>query len=241
MIDKKIAEMENKEKIEIFCTGGTFSAEKYDDVYNPPKLAKMLSSRVPDALSFINKVFNVDLTNVKFSNFRKRADSKMFKERDLYALANAIRESDADKIIIVHGSDELAENAKVLQDIIDKMGVKKDVVFTCAYAPVENAKFVNDTGEKQLDLVGEIEKNASIKASDAFENLKGAIEYLRGLVRKSGDKKTGKVVLSVDRGDIKEDIGKWEKVKVEDAKNLGKDAYKFVEKDKTLQRSVIQI
>ncbi|HCR85580.1 MAG TPA: hypothetical protein DIV86_02765 [Alphaproteobacteria bacterium] len=136
-------------------TGGTFSAEKYDDIYSPPNTANILSeSPLPSVLNELGLGFTeqYDITQVK------RQDSKLFSVSDLQIIYEHLKEKIFKNVVIIHGTDALIDNTNLFQHIIDtdhKNNFEPNIVFTGAYIPIANG-FDQTDGLNNLKLAIEI-------------------------------------------------------------------------------------
>ena len=133
----------NNVKIKIFTTGGTIDKSMFSyDTLNyevaDPQILRILEQsnvRFEYEVETICKKDSLDLTDG---------------DRDI--LFNKVKESEADKIIITHGTDTVSETAKYLSEINDKT-----IVFTGSMLP---AKFYD---------------------TDAFFNVGGAVIAVQSL------------------------------------------------------------
>lgn len=129
-------------KIQIFCVGGTidkiyFDAKSKYEV-GSPAVAKMLQE------------IGVDL-DIEVSSLMAK-DSLEMTDDDRAVIAHAVKQTDARKIIITHGTDTMPDTARSLGELTDKA-----VVLTGALAP------------------------AIFKDSDAMFNVGGALAAVQAL------------------------------------------------------------
>lgn len=118
----------------VIITGGTIDAEAYADPQNPPAFATMLEeSAVPAALAAMN------LARPYYCFLWLRKDSKAFTESDIKALAQVIKTSGHNEIVITHGTDRMVENSRGLSGFgIQDSGIR--VAFTGSMIPLSNGE-----------------------------------------------------------------------------------------------------
>lgn len=106
--------------IEIFTTGGTFDKVYYDALSEFSIGEPMAKPLLDDA--GVN--FEYRITSLL------KKDSLEFTDSDRELLATSVRQSAADRILIIHGTDTMTLSAAALGEITDKT-----VVFTGAMQP----------------------------------------------------------------------------------------------------------
>lgn len=106
--------------IDIFTTGGTID-KVYFDVLSEYKIG---ATGLPDMLAENNVFVPHRVTQLM------RKDSLELTDADRQAIHDAVAASDADKILVTHGTDTMVDTARVLADIADKT-----IVLTGAMQP----------------------------------------------------------------------------------------------------------
>lgn len=204
----------------VLDTGGTFGAEAYKDVFNPPEFSTMLEdSVIPKVVDYLKEKFGLN-SKIKIAKGEKR-DSKNYTAKHIEEMVLKIKESGAKNVVIIHGTDSIIENAKAFEYYMEKHDVKANVVFTGAYIPIDNG----------------------LEMSDGPENLKVALNFLK---KKGTSVDKASVAVALD-GRIYENYKEMEKEKLEDTqinrknntvyrlvkKNLDKQPNAQVKQDKT--------
>ncbi len=105
----------------ILSTGGTFNK-----IYNP-KNGKLEIDKSNQALKSIEKKW---LTKLNYDSIIHK-DSLDFTDEDRELLAHYIKDSDYNKIVVIHGTDTIDLSSKV----IDSKNLNKSIVFTGAMVP----------------------------------------------------------------------------------------------------------
>lgn len=105
----------------ILSTGGTFNK-----IYNP-KNGKLEIDKSNQALKSIEKKW---LTKLNYDSIIHK-DSLDFTDEDRELLAHYIKNSDYNKIVVIHGTDTIDLSSKV----IDSKNLNKSIVFTGAMVP----------------------------------------------------------------------------------------------------------
>ena len=106
--------------IDIFTTGGTID-KVYFDALSEYQIG---ATALPDILSENNVFVPHRVTQLM------RKDSLELNDADRRAIHDAVAASDADKILVTHGTDTMVETARVLADIAGKT-----IVLTGAMQP----------------------------------------------------------------------------------------------------------
>ena len=106
--------------IDIFTTGGTID-KVYFDALSEYQIG---ATALPDILSENNVFVAHQVTQLM------RKDSLELTDADRAAIHDAVAASDADKILVTHGTDTMVETARVLSDIAGKT-----IVITGAMQP----------------------------------------------------------------------------------------------------------
>ena len=106
--------------IDIFTTGGTID-KVYFDALSEYQIG---ATALPDILSENNVFVPHRVTQLM------RKDSLELTDADRAAIHDAVAASDADKILVTHGTDTMVETARVLSDIAGKT-----IVLTGAMQP----------------------------------------------------------------------------------------------------------
>ena len=106
--------------IDIFTTGGTID-KVYFDALSEYQIG---ATALPDILSENNVFVAHRVTQLM------RKDSLELNDADRRAIHDAVAASDADKILVTHGTDTMVETARVLSDIAGKT-----IVLTGAMQP----------------------------------------------------------------------------------------------------------
>ena len=106
--------------IDIFTTGGTID-KVYFDALSEYQIG---ATALPDILSENNVFVAHRVTQLM------RKDSLELTDADRAAIHDAVAASDADKILVTHGTDAMVETARVLSDI-----ASKTIVITGAMQP----------------------------------------------------------------------------------------------------------
>ena len=106
--------------IDIFTTGGTID-KVYFDALSEYQIG---ATALPDILSENNVFVSHRVTQLM------RKDSLELTDADRAAIRDAVAASDADKILVTHGTDTMVETARVLSDIAGKT-----IVLTGAMQP----------------------------------------------------------------------------------------------------------
>ena len=106
--------------IDIFTTGGTID-KVYFDALSEYQIG---ATALPDILSENNVFVPHRVTQLM------RKDSLELNDADRKAIHDAVAASDADKILVTHGTDTMVETARVLSDIAGKT-----IVLTGAMQP----------------------------------------------------------------------------------------------------------
>lgn len=106
--------------IDIFTTGGTID-KVYFDALSEYQIG---ATALPDILSENNVFVPHRVTQLM------RKDSLELNDADRRAIHDAVAASDADKILVTHGTDTMVETARVLSDIAGKT-----IVLTGAMQP----------------------------------------------------------------------------------------------------------
>ena len=106
--------------IDIFTTGGTID-KVYFDALSEYQIG---ATALPDILSENNVFVSHRVTQLM------RKDSLELNDADRRAIHDAVAASDADKILVTHGTDTMVETARVLSDIAGKT-----IVLTGAMQP----------------------------------------------------------------------------------------------------------
>ena len=106
--------------IDIFTTGGTID-KVYFDALSEYQIG---ATALPDILSENNVFVPHRVTQLM------RKDSLELTDADRMAIHDAVAASDADKILVTHGTDTMVETARVLADIAGKT-----IVLTGAMQP----------------------------------------------------------------------------------------------------------
>ncbi|MEH6828751.1 asparaginase domain-containing protein [Parasphingorhabdus sp.] len=106
--------------IDIFTTGGTID-KVYFDALSEYQIG---ATALPDILSENNVFVAHRVTQLM------RKDSLELTDADRAAIHDAVAASDADKILVTHGTDTMVETARVLSDIAGKT-----IVITGAMQP----------------------------------------------------------------------------------------------------------
>ncbi len=106
--------------IDIFTTGGTID-KVYFDALSEYQIG---ATALPDILSENNVFVAHRVTQLM------RKDSLELTDADRAAIHDAVAASDADKILVTHGTDTMVETARVLSDI-----ASKTIVITGAMQP----------------------------------------------------------------------------------------------------------
>ncbi|WP_373492510.1 asparaginase domain-containing protein [Parasphingorhabdus sp.] len=106
--------------IDIFTTGGTID-KVYFDALSEYKIG---ATALPDMLAENNVFVAHRVTQLM------RKDSLEMTEADRVAIHDAVAASDADKILVTHGTDTMVDTARVLSDIDGKT-----IVLTGAMQP----------------------------------------------------------------------------------------------------------
>ena len=106
--------------IDIFTTGGTID-KVYFDALSEYQIG---ATALPDILSENNVFVPHRVTQLM------RKDSLELNDADRRAIHDAVAASDADKILVTHGTDTMVETARVLSDI-----AVKTIVLTGAMQP----------------------------------------------------------------------------------------------------------
>lgn len=120
-------------------TGGTIDACAYDDPHNPPSIVATLvaeDSLIASTIETIGFKDSVDMFSWGTRETQFVKDSQLFSEADIEALADVIATADQRHIIITHGTDAMAHNARMLQSALAQRGSDKVVVFTGAMVPL---------------------------------------------------------------------------------------------------------
>ncbi len=105
----------------ILSTGGTFNK-----IYNP-KNGKLEIDKSNQALKSIEKKW---LTKLNYDSIIHK-DSLDFTDEDRELLAHYIKNSDYNKIVVIHGTDTINLSSKV----VDSKNLNKSIVFTGAMVP----------------------------------------------------------------------------------------------------------
>lgn len=115
----------------IITTGGTLlSAKPYGN--NPPKnVTEFDPQQLSSALDYIGKT---DLCDVYSS--MPQLDSKAYDNEKLKMLADYIENTPHTHIIVTHGTDHMAENARALRSLLGDKGKLKTIIFTGAILPL---------------------------------------------------------------------------------------------------------
>jgi L-asparaginase len=137
------------EKVLFVQTGGTIDAEPYRDT--PKDITPLKFSVIPTALSQSSVITNYELTKFKI------ADSKKFTEEDLTELAKFIGKCGFNKIVVIHGTDHIPQNARFLEKQLQIYCPHKTVIFTGAMVPISNqiAGYAKSDGYENLDYAYE--------------------------------------------------------------------------------------
>lgn len=106
--------------IDIFTTGGTID-KVYFDALSEYQIG---ATALPDMLQENNVFVAHRVTQLM------RKDSLELTDADRAAIHDAVAASDADKILVTHGTDTMVDTARVLSDIADKT-----IVLTGAMQP----------------------------------------------------------------------------------------------------------
>lgn len=121
------------------CTGGTLDAEEYTDPQHPPAHATMLEGslatqeiRALMGARGLKEGYDFDILEWRMK------DSKDFTPDDLIELAGLIRTAPAQKIIITHGTDAMAPNARAVKRMLKDS--RKYAAFTGAMIPLANGR-----------------------------------------------------------------------------------------------------
>ena len=167
--------MSNKEKIQIFITGGTF--DKSYDYINGVLYFK--ETHLPEMLKRSRCQLNVDFKTLMM------IDSLEMKSQEIQQIIKACDDSSCNKIVITHGTDKMVETARALSEanrnnktilltgamIPYAFGSSSDGFFNlgCALAYVQTLKpDVYITMQGQYFLWNGVEKN---KALGLFEQV----------------------------------------------------------------------
>lgn len=108
-------------KIRIFATGGTFDKE-YDPVSQQLYLKE---THLPEMLKFVRSRLHIEIEKLMFK------DSLEMTEEDREKMALRCQEVEEEKIVITHGTDTMAETAR----LIAKHNLNKTIVLTGAMIP----------------------------------------------------------------------------------------------------------
>ncbi len=129
-------------------TGGTIDAEAYPDPQHPPKNAIVLK----DSLVPMAVEELGYAPDCRFFQWMMK-DSKDFTEVEIYALSVFIKQRRAQHIVVTHGTDRMAQTAAELAK--QMQGTGKTVILTGSMMPLANGR-----------------------ASDAYDNLRFAVETI---------------------------------------------------------------
>ncbi len=134
------------EKILIIATGGTFD-KKYDEIAGA---LTFKTSHLPQIMEIVRCTLDYELL------FLPLKDSLFMEDSDRASILEACRNSDADNIIIIHGTDTMVKSAQLL----GPAELDKTIILTGAMVPY------------------------SVSGSDAVFNLGSAIAFVQE--KKSG-------------------------------------------------------
>jgi Asparaginase, N-terminal len=139
---------------ELYPTGGTIDAEPYYGI-NPQKIKPLkdsLAIYTIEALLVHNGVKDI----LKVNQNARVCDSKDFEMLDICGLAHQIALSEFSNILITHGTDKMAFNARRLHNVLasEHGGVveRKKIVFTGALTPLSDiyAKVLRFSEEQKM-------------------------------------------------------------------------------------------
>ena len=109
-------------KINILTTGGTIEGLEYSSIENAPKETP---KKIEHFLQALSVSFDFSIEKV----FSK--DSRFITDVDRRTLADKIRESEEDKILVTHGTLTMVETAKFL----GALDLKKTIVIVGSFIP----------------------------------------------------------------------------------------------------------
>lgn len=130
--------------IQIITTGGTIEGLEYDNPNQVPKIPPMPLD------SILELIENLPKYRTKSALLK---DSRFMNDNDRAVIATEIEKSDANKILVTHGTLTMAETAQFL----GRLGLDKTIVLTGAFVLGTNPK------------------------TDAFENLSFALNKIADL------------------------------------------------------------
>lgn len=146
-------------KMLIINTGGTIDAEAYGAVA-PEFTIQATPSNVEAYLKTL-------MPQAKYIGWPKMGDSKTFNKHDYKAIAEAINKSDADKILLVHGTDRMAKLGRFLKRHVNP---GKTVLITGGMVPLANGP-ESDGFANLEDCITRLSYNAAPKGvSVVFNN-----------------------------------------------------------------------
>lgn len=115
--------MKSKSPIQIFITGGTFDKE-YDEING---ILFFKETHMTDILALGRSRLNVVIKTLML------IDSLDMSESDRQRIVNECQASDADKIVITHGTDTMVKTATLLA----QSRLEKTIVLTGAMIPIK--------------------------------------------------------------------------------------------------------
>lgn len=117
-------------KFLIIVTGGTIDAEPYR--VTPKNVTPLKESIIPRILEELGLA---ELCDVRIWHMK---DSKDFTPEEMHELAKIIRDEGYNSVVITHGTDEMAHNARVISSKRHLFGEDVTIVFTGAMTPYMN-------------------------------------------------------------------------------------------------------
>jgi hypothetical protein len=156
-----------KDKILLIRTGGTFDSEPYADPSKPPvnvTTRKGKDSFIASTVASFSMHDDVVIDVWKPEKEKRFVkDSKGFSIDDMIALAHKIKESEYHYIVITHGTDAMAKNAKNLQHALT--GSDKVVAMVGSMVPLSMHKKKTPQGQAIV--------------SDGVETLEFTLKHIR--------------------------------------------------------------
>jgi hypothetical protein len=151
-------------------TGGTIDAQAYPEASRPPTLVTTLLGEESHIKDIIGALPHADLIDLhrwgyndeeaggafKWDRYVEQhyvRDSQEYNYGLIVELAELIRDTPHNFIVITHGTDAMERNARMLKDVLEEMGVHKTVVFTGAMVPLSMRHQHETDGIEALEFV----------------------------------------------------------------------------------------